>query len=54
MPLKYEMLYSKILEIEAIKRKGKERDEKEIKRYYKVLDEVDRLVKDKNINIKEE
>jgi Fic family protein len=34
--------------------KGKDRDEKEIKGYYRALDEVDKLVKDKNISIKEE
>ena len=34
--------------------KGKARDEKEIKGYYRALEEVDRLIKDKNISIKEE
>ncbi|MDR0617720.1 MAG: Fic family protein [Endomicrobium sp.] len=33
---------------------GKERDEKEIKGYYRALDEVDKLVKDKKISIKQE
>ena len=33
---------------------GKERDEKEIKGYYRDLDEVDKLVKDKKISIKQE
>ncbi|MDR1434293.1 hypothetical protein [Candidatus Endomicrobiellum devescovinae] len=30
--------------------KGKDRDEKEIKGYYRALDEVDRLVKDKSLS----